>query len=117
MKQLMIPALLTALLGVHGLALATEAKHEHGAAPTAATASATISAMGVVKSVDAAKGKLVIDHEPIPVLNWPQMVMDFQLTDPAMANKVKAGDKVKFAMKAGEKGAYLITAIEPAHAH
>ena len=117
MKKLMIPALLTALIGMNGLALATEAKHEHDAAPTAATANATISATGTVKSVDAAKGKLVIDHEPIPALNWPQMVMDFQLTDPAMANTVKAGDKVKFEMKAGKKGAYLITAIEPAHAH
>ncbi len=113
MKKLMIPALLTALFGVNSPALAMEAKHEHGAT----TASAPISATGTVKSVDAVKGKLVIDHEPIPALNWPQMVMDFQLTDPAMANKVKVGDKVKFAMKAGEKGAYLITAIEPAHAH
>jgi Cu/Ag efflux protein CusF len=42
------------------------------------------------------------------------MVMDFRLADQALAEKVKAGDKVKFKMKAGDKGAYVITAIEPA---
>jgi hypothetical protein len=34
-----------------------------------------------------------------------------------MAGQVKAGDQVQFEMKEGEKGAYLITTIEPAHAH
>ena len=62
--------------------------------------------------MDAAAGKLVIDHDPIPALKWPRMVMDFRLADKALASKAKAGDKVKFEMKEGEKGAYLITAIE-----
>ena len=41
--------------------------------------------------------------------------MDFRLADKALANKVKAGDKVKFDLPAGEKGAYTVTAIEAAH--
>jgi len=40
--------------------------------------------------------------------------MDFQLADKSMASKVKAGDQVKFDMKEGGQGAYVITAIEPA---
>ena len=68
----------------------------------------------MVKSVDATAGKLVIDHDPIPALKWPRMTMDFRLADQAMATRVKAGAAVQFEMKEGEKGAYVITAIEPA---
>lgn len=112
-NQVLIPALLTSLLGVGGIALAAES-HDHGAAT--ATATANITATGTVKSVDATKGKLVIDHDPIPALNWPRMVMDFQLADKALAKKVKVGEKVDFTLAPGEKkGGYTVTAIEPAH--
>lgn len=119
MKQpFLISTLIIALLGVNGPTLAVEAKHDHAVAPsTSAATRPTLAATGTVKSVDAAQGKLVIDHDPIPALNWPRMVMDFQLMDKAMAGQVKAGDPVKFEMKEGEKGAYLITAIEPTPAH
>ena len=108
-QQRLIPVLLAALLGAGSIALAAES-HDHSAAPATTQ---SIPATGTVKSVDAAAGKLVIDHDPIPVLKWPAMVMDFRLADKAMADKVKAGDKVKFEMKAGEKGNYTVTAIEP----
>lgn len=117
MKNLLVvPTLLAVLIGVSGPALAVEAKHDQAAPATSSTTNPTIAATGTVKSVDAAQGKLVIDHNPIPALNWPRMVMDFQLADKAMAGQVKAGDQVQFEMKEGEKGAYLITTIEPAHA-
>ena len=112
-KPWLISVVLAVLLSVGGVALATEKSHDHGAAH--APASEAIAATGTVKSVDAAAGKLVIDHDPIPALNWPRMVMDFQLTDPALAEKVKAGDAVQFTMIPGERrGSYLINAIEPA---
>lgn len=109
-KQLLSAVLSVALLGAGGIASAAES-HDHSAAP-APKGQALITATGTVKSVDAAAGKLVIDHDPIPALSWPKMVMDFRLADKAMAGKVKAGDKVKFEMKQDEKGAYLITAIQ-----
>lgn len=113
MKQtFLIPTFVIALLGVSGPALAIQALDGHTAAPvTATSASSTVAATGTVKSVDAAKGKLVIDHDPIPALSWPRMVMDFQLADPAMASRVKAGDSVKFEMREAEKGVYIITSI------
>ncbi len=44
------------------------------------------------------------------------MVMDFQLADKAMAEKVKVGEKVNFTLAPGEKkGGYTVIAIEPAH--
>ena len=111
MKKIVIQSFLISLLGVGGIALAGES-HDHGAA----TATANITATGTVKSVDATKGKLVIDHDPIPALNWPRMVMDFQLADKAMTEKVKVGEKINFTLAPGEKkGGYTVTAIEPAH--
>jgi len=109
-QSLLIPAALIALLG-GGLALAADPHAGHDAAPTT---TATLPATGTVKSVDAAAGKLVIDHDPIPALKWPRMVMDFRLADKALAGKVKMGDKVRFTMTEGDQGAYVITAIEPA---
>jgi Cu(I)/Ag(I) efflux system protein CusF len=110
-KRWLIPACLVALLG-GGSALAITASQDQQAAP-ATTADKTISGTGTVKSVDPAAGKLVIDHDPIPALKWPAMVMDFRLADKAMAGKVKAGDKVKFTLTPGDKGSYIVTAIEP----
>ena len=113
-KLLLAPTLLAALIVMSGPTLAVEAKHNHTAAPAkSSTTDAAIAATGTVKSVDAARGKLVIDHDPIPALNWPRMVMDFSLADKTMAEQVKAGDPVQFEIKEGEKGAYLITAIQP----
>lgn len=108
-KQWLIPACLVALLG-GGPVLATETGHDHNAAPAATQA---IPATGTVKSLDAAAGKLVIAHDPIPALKWPAMTMDFRLADKALAGKVKAGDKVKFTLTPSEKGSYTVTAIEP----
>jgi len=114
MKPVMITSLLAALLGAGGPALAADPHAGHGVMPgTAVTPS--ILGTGTVKSVDTAKGEVLIDHDPITALKWPRMVMNFQLADQALAGKVKAGDKVKFEMKEGEKYTYFITAIEPVH--
>lgn len=107
-RRLLISVLLAALSG-GGIALAADPGH--GAHPAATE---SVAATGTVKSVDAAAGKLVIDHDPIPALQWPKMVMDFRLADKAMAGKVKAGDKVEFTLMPGDKGSYIVTVIEPA---
>ena len=111
--QYLVPALLLTALGINRPVWAADPPAAHHPAPAVST-TATLTATGVVKSVDAAAGKLVIDHDPIPALKWPRMFMDFQLADKAMASKVKAGDQVKFDMKEGGQGAYVITAMEPA---
>ena len=44
------------------------------------------------------------------------MVIDFQLADKAMVEKVKVGEKINFTLAPGEKkGGYTVIAIEPAH--
>ncbi len=51
---------------------------------------------GTVEKVDAAQGKVTIDHGPIPNLDMDSMTMIFRAQDPALLKDVKAGDKVQF---------------------
>jgi Cu(I)/Ag(I) efflux system protein CusF len=67
---------------------------------------------GEVRKVDKDARKITLKHAPIENLEMPAMIMVFQVKDPAMLEKVKAGDKVRFqAEKLG--GALTVTAIEP----
>ena len=67
---------------------------------------------GEVRKVDKDAKKITIKHGPLANLDMPPMTMVFQVKDPAMLDKVKAGDKVKFvAEKVG--GAFTVTQIEP----
>ena len=109
-QPFLVSAALIALLS-GGPTLAADPHAGHGAAP--ATATTAIPATGAVKSVEAAAGKVVIAHDPIPALKWPAMTMDFRLADKALASKIKIGDKVKFTLTPGDKGSYTITTIEP----
>ena len=62
---------------------------------------------------DKEANKITIKHGPMPSLDMPAMTMVFQVKDPALLEKVKAGDKVQFeAQKLG--GAFTVIRIEPA---
>lgn len=68
---------------------------------------------GVVRKVDMDAKKITIRHGTIENLGMPPMTMVFQVRDPALLEKVKTGDKVRFlAEKTG--GAYTVLQIEPA---
>ena len=80
------------------------------AAPAPTTAQATPSApaaqaptrdlpsvSGTVEKVDAASGRITIDHAAIPNLNMDSMTMVFRAADPAMLKQVKQGDKIRFS--------------------
>lgn len=64
------------------------------AQPAAAANLPTVS--GTVEKVDAAQGKVTIDHGPIPNLNMDSMTMVFRAQDPAVLKGVKAGDRIRF---------------------
>jgi Cu(I)/Ag(I) efflux system periplasmic protein CusF len=67
---------------------------------------------GEVRKVDRDAKKITIRHGPLEKLDMPAMTMVFQVKDPALLDKVKAGDKVKFdAEKIG--GGFVVTRIEP----
>ena len=66
-----------------------------------------------VRKVDKEAKKITLKHAEIKNLDMPGMTMVFQVADPALLDKFKAGDKVKFsAAKTG--GAYVVTALEAA---
>jgi Cu/Ag efflux protein CusF len=56
-------------------------------------------AAGKVKSVDAAKGTVTIDHGPVTSLNWPAMTMTFKAKDKKMLEAVKPGQKIEFGFE------------------
>jgi len=70
-------------------------------------------AEGEVRKVDKEAGKITLRHGPIANLDMPPMSMVFRAKDPAMLDKVKAGDKVRFKAEKVQ-GAYTVTEIEPA---
>jgi Cu/Ag efflux protein CusF len=64
-----------------------------------------------VRKVDKDAGKITLKHGEIKQLDMPPMTMVFRVSDPAMLDRVKAGDKVRFAAdKVG--GQYTITRME-----
>ena len=52
---------------------------------------------GIVEKVDAASGRITLDHGAIPNLNMDAMTMVFRAADPAMLKQVKQGDKIRFS--------------------
>ncbi len=85
----------------------------HGtAAPAASTAAADL-ADGEVRRIDREARKLTLRHGEIRSLSMPPMTMVFQVADPALLDRVKVGDKVRF--RADQKdGAYRVTELQPA---
>ena len=66
---------------------------------------------GEVVKIDKAAGKITMKHGPIKSLDMDAMTMVFRVADPAMLDKVKAGDKVKFTVSE-TNGTKTITKIE-----
>lgn len=104
-------ALIAALaLSASSIALAADPHMQHVAATAEAKADSSLSE-GEVKKVDKEAGKITIKHGPLKNLGMPNMTMVFRVTDPAMVNQVKVGDKIRF--EAGEdKGTFLVKKLE-----
>jgi Cu(I)/Ag(I) efflux system protein CusF len=77
-----------------------------------AAQAATAMSEGEVRRVDKSAKKITLRHGPLANLDMPAMTMVFQVTDPAMLDQVKVGDKVKFVAEKSD-GAFTITKIEP----
>ena len=68
---------------------------------------------GEVRKVDMGSKKITLKHGEIKNLDMPPMTMVFQVKDPVMLAKVKAGDKVQFTVD-NVNGAMTVLTIEPA---
>ena len=86
-------------------------KHGHGAAAQASQDGTMTN--GVIRKVNRDAGKLTIKHEEIKNLDMPAMTMVFQVSDRTMLERVKEGDRVRFAAES-KGGAVTVIKIEPA---
>jgi Cu(I)/Ag(I) efflux system protein CusF len=100
-------------LAVAAPVFAQKSSEDHSAHDTGAQAQSAALTEGEVRKVDKSARKITIKHGPIPNIDMPAMTMVFQVKDPAMLGRVKAGDKVKFHVE-NFGGAYTVTSIEPA---
>ncbi|PKO85958.1 MAG: RND transporter [Betaproteobacteria bacterium HGW-Betaproteobacteria-12] len=112
----LLPALLLAPLLTLPVAVSLPAfaqhDHHHAPAPAAAGKNAPL-ADGVVKKIDKAAGEIVIQHGQLDSIGMPPMTMAFGVADQGWLNKLKAGDKIRFA--AVMKGSMpVVSRYEPA---
>lgn len=89
MKALVEAAFITAL------ALTSVSGAFAQSAPPTATTSNSMSS-GEVKKIDKGTGKMTIKHGPLENFGMDAMTMIFRVTDPAMLDQVKTGDKIDF---------------------
>jgi Cu(I)/Ag(I) efflux system periplasmic protein CusF len=68
-------------------------------------------ASGVVKAVDAGKGTVMLQHEPVPSMQWPAMTMRFKAQDKKFLEQLKPGAKVEFDFVQRGKD-YVITKVK-----
>jgi Cu(I)/Ag(I) efflux system protein CusF len=66
---------------------------------------------GKVKSVDAAAGKVTLDHGPIKSIGWPAMTMGFAVKDPKQLEGLKPGRTVNFTL-VKEGSDYVVSSIK-----
>lgn len=66
---------------------------------------------GVVLSVDRSAGRITLSHGPLPSLGMGPMTMGFQAADPAVLERIRPGDKVRFAADV-VGGRFTVTRIE-----
>lgn len=68
-------------------------------------------ATGTVKSVDADKGTVTIDHGPVSTMNWPAMSMAFKAKDKKAVQSLKPGQEIEFDFMQQGKD-YVITRVK-----
>lgn len=80
---------------------------------TSATTAQSEMSEGEIKKVDMGSGKLTIKHGELKNLGMPGMTMVFRAKEPAMLERVKQGDRVRFVAEKLD-GALTVTVIEKA---
>ena len=68
-----------------------------------------IEGKGIIKAINTSGNSVTLQHEPIPVLSWPEMIMDFSIDKNVALNQFKVGDHVQFTFKKDGDNTYVIT--------
>jgi Cu(I)/Ag(I) efflux system membrane fusion protein len=77
-------------------------------------AEASYKGRGRITALEPREGRVELDHEPIPSMQWPKMRMGFLVEDKAQLTRLREGDAVEFELrgKPNPDGDYVITKIE-----
>ncbi len=100
MKTFIAPALIvlaTAGFSTHGIAQTVPNSHGGPAAMQVATADETPLTDGLVKKIDKTKGTVTLAHGALPN-GMPPMTMAYRVKDVAWLDKMKPGQKIRFAV-------------------
>ena len=109
MKKLIASfSVIAALAPAFALAADHDMHAGHGAMHADAAQAALVD--GLVKKVDKAAGKLTISHDALPN-GMPAMTMAFKVKDASWLDKVKDGQKIRFASE-NINGAMTVVRLE-----
>jgi Cu(I)/Ag(I) efflux system protein CusF len=112
LKALIVPiALLAAACSPPAAQNAAESDADMNMTESTAPAPAgPINGVGTVTAVDAAAGRVSLDHDPIAAISWPAMSMQFTVEAPADLQGIAVGDRVSFELKSATE-TQVITSI------
>lgn len=100
--------------GDHSL-LPSEKSHAKAGTLIESALAKTHSGEGSIEAIDFAHATITLAHDPIASLNWPSMIMDFRVADPALLRSLKPGQRVTFEITEESAGEYLLVHIHPVH--
>ena len=112
MKNVLFTFTATALIAASPVFAASDASNAT-VGTTVLTQASAATTEGEVRKVDNENKKITLKHGEIKNLDMPGMTMVFQVKEPAMLDKVKVGDKVRFTAEK-VNGAITLTSIEAA---
>ncbi len=114
MKHFYFCLLLLALGGATGAAAQTAMPAPSApSAPSASSAAPAAAALatGEVLEIDAKEQRVLVKHGPIASIGMDAMTMEFLVPDRKLLQKLKPGDRIRFAV-VWRKGEYEITRAE-----
>ena len=107
--------LVSAVFSLTALPLAAQTTDHSAHHPDTTSVAAATAPMtdGEVRKVDMDARKITIRHDAIENLGMTPMTMVFQVKDPALLDKVKTGDKIRFVAERNGS-TFTVTQIESA---
>lgn len=79
--------------------------------PATGTKAAVHQATGVVKKVDAGRGKVTLEHGPVKTLSWPEMTMTFGVKNRDLLDKLRVGQRVQVEFQ-WQGSYYVISSVK-----
>ncbi|MBX9909291.1 MAG: copper-binding protein [Beijerinckiaceae bacterium] len=70
-------------------------------------------AFGTINSVDVSRRTINLSHEPMPDINWPPMLMEFEANPNVDLSQLRPGTRVHFSLTRDKNGTWIIDEITP----